>query len=69
VAWTSPSSGAIEFSSTGAFVVDGEEQPLGDTRATTGPWGTIEHESLVHELDNGANSWALDFDAATRVVS
>jgi hypothetical protein len=69
VAWTSPSSGTIEFSSTGAFVVDGTEQPLNGHPRHDGPWGTIEHESLVHELDNGANSWALDFDAATRVVS
>lgn len=69
VTWTSPSSGAIEFSSTGAFVVAGEEQPLDGHPRHDGPWGTIEHESLVHELDNGANSWALDFDAATRAVS
>ena len=69
VAWTSPSSGAIEFSSTGAFVVAGEEQPLGDHPRHDGPWGTIEHESLAYELDNGANTWSLDFDAATRVVS
>jgi hypothetical protein len=50
----------------GAFVVDGTEQPLNDHPRHDGPWGTIEHESLVHELDNDANSWALDFDAATR---
>ena len=69
VAWTSPSSGAIEFSSTGAFMVAGEEQPINGHPRHDGPWGTIEHESLVHELDNGTNSWSLDFDAATRVVS
>ncbi|MDP2292849.1 MAG: hypothetical protein Q8M22_16800 [Actinomycetota bacterium] len=69
VAWTSPSSGTVEFSSTGAFVVAGEEQALDGHPRHDGPWGTIEHESLVHELDNGANSWALDFDAATRVVT
>ncbi|MEQ1700833.1 MAG: hypothetical protein ABMA25_12035 [Ilumatobacteraceae bacterium] len=69
VAWTSPSSGTLEFSSTGAFVVAGEEQPLGEHPRHEGPWGTIEHESMVHELTNDANSWALDFDAATRNVS
>lgn len=69
VAWTSPSSGAIEFSSTGAFVVAGEEQPLGDHPRHESPWGTVEHESMVYELTNDANSWALDFDAATRTVS
>ena len=69
IAWTSPSSGAIEFSSSGAFVVAGEDQPIGDHPRHEGPWGTIEHESMVHELTNDANSWALDFDAATRSVS
>ena len=69
VAWTSPSSGAIEFSSIGAFMVAGEEQPINGHPRHDGPWGTIEHESLMYELDNGANSWSLDFDAATRVVS
>ena len=69
VAWTSPSSGAVEFSTTGPFMVDGAEQPIGDHPRHEGPWGTIEHESMVHELTNDANSWALDFDAATRSVS
>ena len=69
VAWTSPSSGAIEFSSTGAFLVAGDEQALDGHPRHDGPWGTIEHESLVHQLGNGANIWALDFDAATRAVS
>jgi hypothetical protein len=69
VAWTSPSSGSIEFSSTGAFVVAGEEQPLSGHPRHDGPWGTVERESLVYELANGANTWALDFDASTRSVS
>jgi len=69
VAWTSPSSGAIEFSSTGAFTVAGVEQALDGHPRHDGPWGTIEHESMLHALDNGANSWTVDFDAATRTVS
>ena len=69
VAWTSPSSGAVQFSSTGAFTVAGTEQPIADHPRHEGPWGTIEHEAAKHELSNGANSWALDFDAATRTVS
>lgn len=69
VAWTSPSSGAVEFSSTGSFMVAGAEQPISGHPRHEGPWGTIEHESMVHDLTNDANTWTLDFDAATRVVS
>ncbi len=69
VAWTSPSSGAVEFSSTGSFMVAGAEQPIAGHPRHEGPWGTIEHESMVHELTNGTNGWRLDFDAATRSVS
>ena len=69
IAWTSPSSGVIEFSSTGAFMVAGLEQPLDGHPRHDGPWGTIEHESMLHALDNGANSWTVDFDAGTRTVT
>jgi len=69
VAWTSPSCGAVQFSSAGAFTVAGKEQPLGDHPRHEGPWGIIEHESAQHELSNSANTWKLDFDAATRTVS
>ena len=50
----------------GRFVVEWAESPSGGDPRHEGPWGTIEHESMVHELTNDANSWALDFDAATR---
>ena len=33
------------------------------------PWGTIERESMIHQLANGSNGWILDFDKATRNVS
>lgn len=69
VRWASPSSGVVEFSSTGAFMVAGAEQPLNGHPRHEGPWGTIEHESPAYELTNDANAWALDFDAATRSVS
>lgn len=69
VAWTSPSSGEIEFSSTGSFVVAGEEQPLDGHPRHDSPWGNVEHESLVYELANDAHGWTVDFDAATRIVS
>jgi hypothetical protein len=68
VAWTSPSAGAIEFSSTGSFIVEGAEQPLADHPRHESPWGTIEHESLEYELSNSTDRWALDFERATRAV-
>lgn len=67
--WVSPSSGAVEFSSTGAFVVDGAEQAVADHPRHESPWGTIEHESLRYELNDGAHAWTLDFDAASRSLS
>ena len=69
VAWTSPSSGQLGFSSTGAFTVAGAEQPLSGHPRHESPWGTVEHESLRYELSNGSNTWAVDFAAATRRVS
>ena len=69
VAWTSPSSGAIEFSSTGSFVVAGAEQPLDGHPRHESPWGIVEHESPVYDLAADAHGWTLDFDAATRDVS
>ena len=69
VVWTSPSAGPIEFSSTGSFLVAGGEQPTGGHPRHESPWGTIEHESMVHQLANDANGWILDFDNATRTLS
>ena len=69
VGWTSPSAGAIEFSSTGAFVVDGSEQPIGGHPRHESPWGTVEHESLVYELTNGTHEWSVDFADGSRSVS
>ncbi len=45
VSWTSPSVGIVDFSSTGPFVVDGVEQPLGDHPRHESPWGSVEHLS------------------------
>ena len=69
VAWTSPSSGAIEFSSTGAFVVDGEEQPLGDFPRHDSPWGTVDHLATAYRLEGDGSAWAVDADGWTRTVS
>jgi hypothetical protein len=69
VAWTSPSSGAIEFSTTGAFVVDGEEQELGDFPRHESPWGTIDHLATAYRLGADGSTWAVDADGWTRAVS
>ncbi len=67
--WTSPSSGAIEFSSTGAFVVGGEEQPLGDFPRHESPWGTVEHLATVYRLKTDGSEWAVDANGWTRTVT
>lgn len=69
VSWTSPSSGTVEFSSTGAFVVDGEEQPLGDFPRHESPWGTVEHLATAYRLEGETSAWAVDADGWTRTVS
>ncbi|MCB1015948.1 MAG: hypothetical protein KDB10_12650 [Acidimicrobiales bacterium] len=69
VAWTSPSSGAVEFSSTGPFVVDGDEQPLGDFPRHDSPWGTVEHLATAYRLETDGSAWAVDADGWSRTVS
>ncbi len=66
VSWTSPSNGIVDFSSTGAFVVEGVEQPLGDFPRHESPWGGIQRESLQYNLTAGTSTWSCDFDAMTR---
>jgi hypothetical protein len=68
VAWTSPSSGAVEFSSTGAFIVDGVEQPLAEHPRHESPWGTIDHLSRQYELTASGSTWSCNFDTLTRQV-
>ena len=69
VSWTSPSSGTVEFSNTGAFVVDGEEQPIGDFPRHESPWGTIDHLATAYRLEGEGSAWAVDADGWTRTVS
>lgn len=69
VEWDSPSSGTVEFSSAGAFVVDGEEQAIADFPRHESPWGTIERQATVYELDSGDSTWAIDADGWKRKVS
>jgi hypothetical protein len=69
VAWTSPSSGAIEFSTAGAFVVDGQEQPLGDFPRHESPWGTVDHLATAYRLQTDESTWAIDADGWTRTLT
>jgi hypothetical protein len=69
VSWTSPSAGTVAFSSTGPFVVDGDEQPLGDFARHDGPWGTVEHLATRYSLDSGSSTWTVDADGWVREVS
>jgi hypothetical protein len=69
VAWTSPSSGAIEFSTTGAFVVAGEEQPLSDFPRHDSPWGTVDHLATTYRLATDTSTWAIDADGWTRTLA
>jgi hypothetical protein len=68
VAWTSPSSGELTFSNTGPFVVDGEEQALGDFPRHDSPWGTIDHLATRYAIDSGSSTWSIDADGWTRTV-
>jgi len=68
VAWTSPSSGAVEFGSTAPFTVDGDEQPLGDHPRHESKWGTVEAHATTVELTSDQARIALDFDTNTRTV-
>jgi hypothetical protein len=69
VSWTSPSSGIVDFSSTGPFVVEGEEQPLGDHPRHESPWGGVDHLSRQYNLTSAGAVWSCDFDTMTREVS
>lgn len=69
VSWPSPSSGTVEFSNTGAFVVDGNEQPIGDFPRHESPWGTIDHLVTSYRLEGKGSAWAVDADGWTRTVS
>lgn len=68
VRWTSPSSGAVSFSSSGPFVVEGAEQPLGDFPRHDSPWGTIDHLATTYAIDSGTAQWSIAADGWTRTV-
>jgi hypothetical protein len=69
VTWTSPSAGTVQFSTSGPFVVDGDEQPLDGFARHESPWGTVEHLATRYALDAGTSTWAVDADGWTRQVS
>ena len=66
VSWTSPSSGIIDYSSTGVFLVDGVEYATSDHPRHESPWGGVDHLSRQYNLTAGTSTWACDFDAMTR---
>ncbi len=69
VAWTSPSSGQVEFSSTGPFKVKGKAQALGGFPRHSSPWGTIDHLSNQYALQGDGSSWSADFSSLSRRVT
>jgi hypothetical protein len=68
VEWTSPTSGAVSFGSTAAFVVDGEEQALGEFPRHESKWGTVERLDMAFSLRGDDVTWDLDFDDMSRAV-
>jgi hypothetical protein len=69
VSWTSPSSGIVDFSSTGVFLVEGVESPIADFPRHESPWGGVDHLSRQYNLTAGQSTWSCDFDTMTREVS
>ena len=66
VSWTSPSSGVVDWSSTGVFLVEGVEYPTSGHPRHESPWGGIDHLSRQYNLTAGDSTWSLDFDTMTR---
>jgi hypothetical protein len=66
VSWTSPSSGIVDYSSTGVFLVEGVEYPTSDHPRHESPWGGVDHLSRQYNLTAGTSTWACDFDTMTR---
>ena len=69
VSWTSPSSGIVDYSSTGVFLVEGVEYPTSDHPRHESPWGGVDHLSKQYNLTAGSSTWACDFDTMTRQLS
>lgn len=68
VAWQSPTSGEVTFGSTGPFLVEGAEQPLGDLPRHESQWGTVDPGATTFELRSDGAGLTLDFEARTRTV-
>ncbi len=69
ISWTSPSSGLVDFSSTGPFLVEGVEQPLGGHARHESPWGIVDRTSRQYNLVGTESTWSCDFEAMTRAVT
>ena len=68
VRWTSPSSGAIAFGSTGDFTVGGEVQMLAEFPRHASRFGTVDRLATTYELTSDNARLHLDFDQQTRTV-
>ena len=66
VSWTSPSSGIVDWSSTGVFLVEGVEYPTSDHPRHESPWGGVDHLSRQYNLTAASSTWSCDFDTMTR---
>ncbi len=69
VSWTSPSSGIVDFSSNGVFLVEGVEYPTGDHPRHESPWGGVDHLSRQYNLTAGDSTWSCDFDTMSRELA
>lgn len=68
VAWSSPTSGDVEFGSTAPFKVAGSEQTIGEYPRHESRWAKIESLDTVFELQSDGAKLALDFEKRTRTI-
>jgi hypothetical protein len=69
VGWTSPTAGTMQFGSTGAFTVAGNDVPLGDFPRHESAFGRVDHLSTRYRLGSNRARLSLDFERGTRRVS
>jgi hypothetical protein len=69
VQWTSPSSGAVRFGSTGAFTVRGKPVPIADFPRHESSFGRVNHLATNFSLGGPNAKLKLDFANRTRKVS
>jgi hypothetical protein len=68
VQFDSPGNGLLEFSWTGAFILDEEEVPLSDFPRFDNPYAQVEFGDLVYEIIYQDQCLILDFEQGTREI-